>query len=448
MNREFIRFTIKEIQKKNFMAEIIRMPLLSDTMEEGTIVAWNKKVGDSVESGDVLAEVETDKAVMEVESYFDGVLLYIGVNEGDSVPIDAIIAIIGEEGEDFQTLVQQEMSNGSPKKSEAASEKNDSAKQEEAKVDTAPPEATPVPESSSGGGDTRLKASPLARKMAEEAGINLSAVAGTGDGGRIVKKDILAYLESKPAGTGSAGVSEEKSISVQPFSMSAEESFEDSKVSQMRKVIAKRLGESKFTAPHFYLTIDIDMARAMEARKKLNETAPVKISFNDLVVKACAVALHQHPMVNSSWMEDKIRHNQHVHIGVAVAVDEGLLVPVIRHADLKSLSQINTEVKELAGRARERRLTPEEMSGNTFTISNLGMFGIEEFTAIINPPDSCILAVGTIVEKPVVENGEIKVGHRMKVTLSCDHRVVDGATGAKFLQTVKSIMEEPVRMLI
>ncbi|MEM7106336.1 MAG: pyruvate dehydrogenase complex dihydrolipoamide acetyltransferase [Bacteroidota bacterium] len=426
------------------MAEIIRMPLLSDTMEEGTIVAWNKSVGDTVEAGDILAEVETDKAVMEVESYFDGVLLYIGVEAGNAVPVDGVIAVIGEEGEDFKAQLEAEENASTSGSEESAPPK------EEVQEDKAPAETTPTPEPATAGGDKRLKASPLARKMAQEEGIDLSQLTGSGDGGRVIKRDVLAYLESG-AQTGKGVVKPdmgESLPSVPAFSMSAEESYEDVSLSQMRKTIARRLGESKFTAPHFYLTVEIDMKRAIEARKRMNEVAPVKISFNDLVVKACAVALHKHPDVNAAWMGDKIRYNKHVHVGVAVAVDEGLLVPVIRHADLKSLSQLNTEVRELAGKAKERKLSMDEMTGNTFTISNLGMFGIEEFTAIINPPDSCILAVGTIVEKPVVENGQIVVGHRMKVTLSCDHRVVDGAKGAQFLKTVRENLEEPVRLLV
>ncbi|MEM6722538.1 MAG: pyruvate dehydrogenase complex dihydrolipoamide acetyltransferase [Bacteroidota bacterium] len=436
------------------MAEVIRMPLLSDTMTEGTIVAWNKNVGDEVEAGDVLAEVETDKAVMEVESYFDGVLLYIGVEAGNAVPIDAIIAIIGEAGEEYQAILDQEGADG--QNNEKATE---TAEPEKESTSAAPTETPATPSNES---DKRIKASPLAKKMAEENSINLSAITGTGDGGRIIKRDIEAFLArepevptppvvSTPAAPQTPAPAKDaapEAPKVAAFTASIGESYDEVPLSNMRKTIARRLGESKFTAPHFYLTVDINMDKAITIRKQLNEISPVKISFNDIVVKSAAAALKQHPAVNSYWMGDKIHVNHHVSVGVAVAVDEGLLVPVIKHTDLKSLSQISAEVRELAGKARNRKLGAEEMSGNTFTISNLGMFGIEEFTAIINPPASCIMAVGGIRQEPVVEDGEIKVGNRMKVTMSCDHRVVDGATGAQFLATFKSIMEDPVRMLV
>lgn len=418
---------------------------MSDTMEEGVIVAWHKEVGDEVEPGDVLAEVETDKATMDLESYQEGVLLYIGVKEGP-VPVDGVIAVIGEEGEDYKDALDQAEGGDDSEGDDAAEKSDESAEKESEEATSSKPEQSqekPAPEKAAieeqaaGDGD-RLKSSPLARKMAEEAGIDLKLVKGTGDMGRIVKRDIEKAIEE--------GVSAPKTVSTTP---PAGASYEEVPVSQMRKTIAKRLAESKFTAPHFYLNIDIDMASAMEARKRINEMIqPDKVSFNDLVIKACAAALKRHPSVNSSWMGDHIRRNHDINIGVAVAVDEGLLVPVIHAADQKSLTQINEEVGHFAEKARDKKLQPEEMQGNTFTISNLGMMGIEDFTAIINPPDACILAVGAIRETAVVENGEIVPGHRMKVTLSCDHRVVDGATGAKFLADLKSMLEDPLRMIV
>jgi pyruvate dehydrogenase E2 component (dihydrolipoamide acetyltransferase) len=417
------------------MAEIVRMPKLSDTMEEGVVAEWHKKVGDEVQTGDVLAEIETDKATMEFESFQDGFLLHIGVQTGETAPVDSILAVLGEKGENIEDLLKSASENGSaaPEPEPAPAEEPKQEAKAESKPEISHTEvATPVVASNS---DGRLKASPLARSMATEKGIDLNAVNGTGDGGRIVKRDIEEYTpSSRPAAT-FAGVS-------------GQESFSEEKVSQMRKVIARRLAESKFGAPHFYLTMEIDMENAMASRKAINAAIePEKISFNDMVIKAAAAALKKHPGVNASWLGDKIRYNDHVHIGVAVAVDEGLLVPVIRFADSKPMAVINAEVKEMAGKARTKKLQPSEMEGNTFTISNLGMFGIEEFTAIINPPDACIMAVGTIVEKPVVKKGQIVVGHTMKVTLSCDHRVVDGAVGSAFLQTFKKYMENPVMML-
>ena len=425
------------------MAEVIRMPRMSDTMEEGNIVGWLKKVGDTVEPGDILAEVETDKATMELESYQEGVLLYIGVKEGP-VPVNGILAVIGEAGEDYKAVLEaaegetvaavEEQTVETPQVEETVPET--------AEVEAAP--ATVVIE------EKRLKASPLAKRMASEAGVDISQVSGTGDNGRIIKRDIESFLQSQPAPAVAAPTPPEPAQPVVPaFNFNGSgENFEDIPVSQMRKTIARRLGESKFSAPHFYLTVEIDMEEAIKARTEINELSPVRISFNDIIVKACAVALRQHPAINASWLGDKIRRNNNINIGVAVAVEDGLLVPVIRHADMKSLSQIKVEVKELAEKAKNRKLQPDEMQGNTFTISNLGMFDIEEFTAIINTPDSCILAVGTIVEKPVVKNGELAIGNRMKVTLSCDHRVVDGATGAQFLQTLKGILEAPIRLLV
>ncbi|KAA3638534.1 MAG: pyruvate dehydrogenase complex dihydrolipoamide acetyltransferase [Bacteroidetes bacterium] len=424
------------------MAEIIRMPLMSDTMEEGNIVGWLKEVGDTVESGDTLAEVETDKATMELDTYVNGVLLHIAVKEGP-VPVDGVIAVIGEKGEDWKAALEaEEASKGgsSDKPAEEVAAEPEAA---------APQQAEPVAASAETSSNGRIKASPLAKSMAREAGIDISTIKGSGDSGRIVKRDVEAAIQQ--GGAAPAGKPQPvpqnlpAPVFIQP---GTEGGYEDVPLSQMRKVIARRLGESKFSAPHFYLTIEIDMAEAMKARKQINEMiAPAKISFNDLIVKAAAGALRMHPAVNSSWLEDKIRINHDVNIGVAVAVPDGLLVPVIRHTDRKTLTQINSEVKTLAGKAKERKLQPEEMQGNTFTISNLGMFGIEEFTAIINPPDACIMAVGGIIQKPVVKDGNIVVGHRMKVTLSCDHRVVDGAVGSEFLLTFKALLENPVRLL-
>jgi pyruvate dehydrogenase E2 component (dihydrolipoamide acetyltransferase) len=432
---------------------------MSDTMEEGNIVSWLKEEGEEVEAGETLAEVETDKATMELDSYFDGVLLHIAVKEGP-VPINGVIAVIGEEGEDWKAALEAEGSDDGEDSSSESAEDAPAEQEEAAPAQTASAE----PQSDSSDDGKRIKASPLARSMAKEANLDLSAINGSGDGGRIVKRDVEEAIEQQqsapqpqpaaaptaPQQPATAPAKEEAPAAEVPaFSLSASgDNYEEKPVSQMRKTIARRLGESKFSAPHFYLTVEINMDNAIKVRKRLNEVAPTKISFNDLVVKACAVALRQHPNVNSSWLGDKIRYNKDVNIGVAVAVDEGLLVPVIRYADMKSLSQINVEVKTQAGKAKNRKLSTEEMQGNTFTISNLGMFGIEEFTAIINPPDSCILAVGGIIEKAIVKNGELAVGNMMKVTLSCDHRVVDGAMGASFLNTVKEILEDPIRILV
>ncbi|NNF36563.1 MAG: pyruvate dehydrogenase complex dihydrolipoamide acetyltransferase [Saprospiraceae bacterium] len=417
------------------MAEVIKMPRLSDTMEEGNIVAWLKKVGDKVSTGDILAEVETDKATMDLESFQDGTLLYIGVEEGP-VPVDGIIAILGEEGEDYKELLKSSEAEA-PKKAE---EVKTSEQQAPASPPSPTPQASnpqPIPTPSMEGG--RVKASPLAKSIAAEAGIDLSRLTGTGENGRIIKKDVESFLETGGNGTATPAMA--------PIMLQEEVQYGDHPISQMRKTIARRLSESKFGAPHFYLTIEANMDETVRARKMANENAEIRISFNDIIVKACAAALRKHPAVNSSWLEDRIRINQDINIGVAVAVDEGLLVPVIRNADAKSLTYINQEVRALAGKAKKKKLQPDEMQGNTFTISNLGMFDIDEFTAIINPPDSCILAVGSIIQKPVVKNGEIVVGNMMKMTLSCDHRVVDGATGAQFLQTLKSMLENPLKIL-
>ncbi len=417
------------------MAEVVYMPKLSDTMTEGVVAAWNKKVGDTVKAGEILAEIETDKATMEFESFYDGVLLHIGVETGKAAPVNSILAVIGEKGEDISSLLSATPTAESPKTDTAPAKENTSvtAPKPEPIKETTTPAAKPIAVASN---TERLFASPLAKKLAEEKGIDISSVAGTGEGGRIVKRDVDHYTPYTPA---------ERSFTAAP---AGTESYHDETVSQMRKTIARRLAESKFTAPHFYLTLSIDMDNAIAARKTLNAMEGVKVSFNDMVIKAVAIALKQHPNVNSAWMGDFIRRNDHVHIGVAVAVDEGLLVPVIRFADTKGLVQISSEVKDYAKRAKDKKLQPSDWEGNTFTISNLGMFGIETFTAIINPPDSCILAVGGINEVPVVKNGQVVAGNVMKVTLSCDHRVVDGAMGASFLQTFKNLLENPVAMLL
>lgn len=424
------------------MAEVIRMPRLSDTMEEGNIVEWLVKVGDTISAGDVLAEVETDKATMELESFDDGTLLYIGVEKG-AVPVDDIIAIIGEEGEDVDAILKQAQA-ASPAKEEASPAPAPAPAKEAPASTPAPapavvkaPAPAPVAAPASNG---RVKASPLAKSMANERGIDIALVSGTGDGGRVTKRDIENYVPAT-APTTTGGVAD-------VITTPTEVAYGDHPVSQMRKVIARRLAESKFGAPHFYLTVEIDMDNAIAARKMVNEAGDVRISFNDFVVKASAMALKKHPAINSSWHGDKITVHDVVNIGVAVAVDDGLLVPVVRDADKKTMSYINQEVRTLAGKAKNKKLQPQEMQGNTFTISNLGMFDIEEFTAIINPPDACILAVGSIVKKPVVKGDQIVVGNKMKVTLSCDHRVVDGATGAQFLKTLKANLENPVNMLV
>ena len=431
------------------MAEIIRMPKMSDTMEEGVIAGWLKKVGEEVKSGDILAEVETDKATMELKSYDDGFLLHIGVKDGDSVPVDGVIAIIGEKDEDVSSIL-----NDLKSKKEDENEKesvvvsNDDEDKIESKENIIPSveveektlSTVEVKETIDSENNSRIIASPLAKKLALEKGINIHEVTGSGDGGRITKKDIESFSPTK-------SISDSENEIVLP-KIHSEESYEEVPVSQMRKTISKRLAESKFTAPHFYLTMEIDMDNCIEGRKKINESSDIKISFNDIILKACAVALRKHPMVNSSFLGDKIRINHHVHIGVAVAVDEGLLVPVIRFADNKSLSHISSEVKSLAGKAKSKQLQPSEWEGNTFTISNLGMFGIDEFTAIINPNDSCILAVGGIKNTPVIKGEEIVPGNLMKVTLSCDHRIVDGATGSSFLKTLKELIEDPIKILV
>lgn len=411
------------------MAEIVRMPKLSDTMTDGVVAAWHKNVGDKVKAGDLLAEIETDKATMEFESFQEGVLLHIGVTAGSSAPVDSILAILGKAGEDISGLLTGGATTATPAATAApVAEETPAA----APVAT----STHATSSTAAADDGRIKASPLARNMAKDKGIDLQQVQGSGDGGRIVKKDI-ENASAPAAGTATA-------IAAPVWSG---EAFTEVPISQMRKTIARRLAESKFTAPHFYLTMDIDMGEAVRVRKAMNEAMGTKISFNDMVIKAVSMALKKHPAVNSSWLGDKIRTNYQVHIGVAVAVPDGLVVPVVRHADLKTLSQISEEVRSYASKAKDKKILPEDMQGNTFSISNLGMFGIEEFTAIINPPDACILAVGAIREEAVVKNGQVMPGHRMKVTLSCDHRVVDGASGSAFLQTLRMMLEQPVTML-
>jgi pyruvate dehydrogenase E2 component (dihydrolipoamide acetyltransferase) len=421
------------IDTSGIKAEIVLMPKMSDTMVEGVIAAWHKKVGDSVKANELLAEVETDKATMEYESYNTGTLLYIGAEAGKAVPVNGVLAVIGEKDADWKTLLKAHEAKGSAASAPAA-----------AKTETKP-SAEPA---KSGDGaaalasNGRIKASPLAKKLAKDKGYDIGQIEGSGDQGRVTKKDVENYKPSAaPAkSAGAAPVVLPKVV--------GEESYEEVAVSQMRKTIAKRLAESKFSAPHFYLTMEINMDKAIEARKSMNEVSPVKISFNDMVIKGVAAALRQHPDVNVSWLGDKMRKNHHIHIGVAVAVKDGLLVPVVRFADNKSLSHIATEVKDLAQKAHEKKLQPSDWEGSTFTISNLGMFGIDEFTAIINPPDACIMAVGGIRETAIVKNGQLVPGNLMKVTLSCDHRAVDGAVGSAFLKTFKGFLEDPVRILI
>lgn len=424
-----------KVDTSSINATIVKMPKLSDTMKEGTVAQWHKKVGDSVESGEVLADIETDKATMEFESFDDGELLYIGVEEGKTAEVDSVLAVVGEKGADFDALIKAYNQN---RDSDESEENTTEQPKEEVEKENTSSQERKESTASSTTSTGRLKASPLAKKMAEDKGINLSDVNGSGDNGRITKKDIESYTPSSKAQTTS---------SVNASAPSASEDFEEKEISQMRKTIAKRLAESKFTAPHFYLNIDLDMTNAIEARKAINSMEGVKVSFNDMVVKAVAVALRKHPQVNSSWLGDKIRINHHVNIGVAVAVEDGLLVPVVRFANTKQLTQIGAEVRDFAQRAKDKKLQPQDWEGSTFSISNLGMFGIDSFTAIVNPPNACILAVGAIQEVPVVKNGQIVPGNVMKVTLSCDHRVVDGATGAAFLQTFKQMIENPVSML-
>jgi pyruvate dehydrogenase E2 component (dihydrolipoamide acetyltransferase) len=410
--------------------EVVRMPKLSDTMTDGVIEKWHKKVGDKVKSGELLADIATDKATMEFESFQDGVLIHIGVQEKQSIPVDSIIAILGKGGEDVNAILASISSGGTAKSSETTTTP---------KTETAVVSNNSAPITSNNSSDSRVKASPLAKALAKDKGIDISKVNGTGDNGRVTKSDIENY---KPASTSSA-----TKVNASTNFVPGTEGFTDEPASQMRKVIAKRLLESTNGAPAFYLTIEVDMDNAMQSRNAINAIPDTKVSFNDLVIKACAAALRKHPKVNSSWMGDKIRTYSHVHIGVAVAVEDGLLVPVIRFADQKSLSQISAEVKDLGKRAKDKKLQPADWEGNTFTVSNLGMFGIDEFTSIINTPESCILSVGAIKQVPVVKNNEVVPGNVMKVTLACDHRTVDGATGAAFLQTLRTYLENPVTIL-
>ncbi|MCG2461702.1 pyruvate dehydrogenase complex dihydrolipoamide acetyltransferase [Flavobacteriaceae bacterium F89] len=423
--------------------EVIKMPRLSDTMEEGTVASWLKKVGDKIEEGDILAEIETDKATMEFESFYSGTLLYIGIKEGESSPVDTVLAIIGPEGTDVDSVLKAgpgvEKAENTPSESSVETNKEDSGKEETRAA---------VQKTAANDGE-RIFASPLAKRIAEEKGIDLAEVTGSGDNGRIVKRDIENYEPAKKDATQPAAASEGSvSPALAPISLPVgEESSEEVKNSQMRKVIAKRLAESKFTAPHYYLLIEVDMDQAIAARVQINNLPDTKVSYNDMVVKASAMALKKHPQVNTSWNGDTTRYNHHIHVGVAVAVEEGLVVPVLKFTDQMGLTQIGAAVKELAGKARNKKLTPAEMEGSTFTVSNLGMFGIMEFTSIINQPNSAILSVGAIEEKPVVKNGQIVVGNTMKLSLACDHRTVDGATGAQFLQTLRTYLENPVTML-
>ncbi len=428
------------------MAEVIKMPRLSDTMTEGVIAAWHVKVGDTVKPGDLLAEVETDKATMDVESDFQGTVLFVGAGEGKGIPVGDLMVVIGAQGEDISGLLSSAPS--APAAPEPAAAAPATPKPAPAPVAAPAPSPAPAapapvavaPAATAASSDGRVKASPLAKALAKDKGIDIAMVAGSGEHGRVVKRDVETFVPSQAAAPAAAAM---------PLpTVMGEEKFEEKAVSQMRKTIARRLSESKFTAPHFYLTMEIDMDQAVAARQSINEVSPVKVSFNDMVIKAVAVALQKHPAINASWLGDTIRYNQHVHIGMAVAIDEGLLVPVIRFANHKGLAAISAEAKDLATKARDRKLQPKDWEGNTFTVSNLGMFGIEEFTAIINPPDACILAIGGILDKPVVKNGQVVPGKVMKVTLSCDHRVVDGMKGSEFLVTLKQLLENPVRMLV
>ncbi len=420
--------------------EIITMPRLSDTMEEGTVASWLKKVGDTVEEGDILAEIETDKATMEFESFYSGTLLHIGIQEGEGAPVDSLLAIIGPEGTNVDAILNAKASGTADKKGEAVAEKTVEAP---VAMDSQPVESAPA--NSSG----RVFASPLAKKIAADKGIDLTQVNGSGDHGRIIKRDVENYQPAVvPVAVPATTAESPAPPAMAPINLPVgEEGSEEVKNSTMRKVIAKRLSESKFSAPHYYLTIEVDMDNAKASRAQINGLPDTKVSFNDMVLKACAMALKKHPQVNTSWNGDTTRYNHHVHMGVAVAVDEGLVVPVLKFADQMSLTQIGASVKDLAGRARTKKIKPDEMEGSTFTVSNLGMFGILEFTSIINQPNSAILSVGAIVDKPVVKDGAIVPGSTMKVTLACDHRTVDGATGAQFLQTLRAYLENPVTML-
>ena len=437
--------TTKEISKEQSAiaipegVQVISMPRLSDTMEEGTVASWLKNIGDKIEEGDILAEIETDKATMEFESFYEGVLLYIGVGEGESAKVDSLLTIIGPEGTDVSALVTAHKEGTIS--SDTIETTTEASTTETVQIEE---QTAEVSKSNNTGG--RIFVSPLAKKIAKDKGINLADMKGSGENGRIVKKDVENYtpaaaVEATPTQT------TQTATPLATYTPVGEERYEEVKNSQMRKVIAKRLGESKFTAPHYYLTIELDMDSAIASRKTINALPETKVSFNDMIVKACAMALKKHPQVNTSWNGDTTRYNHHIHVGVAVAVDDGLLVPVLKFTDQMSLTQIGSTVRDLAGKARTKKIAPNEMEGSTFTISNLGMFGIQEFTSIINQPNSAILSVGAIEQKPVVKDGLVVVGNTMKITLACDHRTVDGATGAQFLQTVRAYIENPVTML-
>ena len=428
------------------MAELIKMPRLSDTMEEGTVATWFKKVGDKVQEGDILAEIETDKATMEFESFYEGTLLYIGIKENETAEVDAPLAIIGDEGEDIESILSDSISDNKPEEKKSIESPNSfqaPGDNQKAEISGEKAESKVIKEKDESSRSSeiiksqRIFISPLAKKLANDKNIDISAIQGTGENGRIIKSDIENYKETvvQPQ--------------VQPTIASLDnQGYSEVNHSQMRKVIAKRLSESKFSAPHYYLNVELDMSETIEFRKQCNAIPDTKISFNDIIIKACAVALRNNPSVNSQWFDDRIRYNNFVNIGVAVGVEDGLIVPVLTNADKMSVADISKTVKEMATLARDKKLTPEMMQGSTFTISNLGMFGIESFTSIINSPNSVILSVGAIIEKPVVKDGEVVVGNTMKLTLACDHRVVDGLTGAKFLQALKPLIENPLSMLI
>ena len=418
--------------------EVISMPRLSDTMEEGTVATWLKNVGDKVEEGDILAEIETDKATMEFECFYEGTILYIGVQEGETAPVDSLLTIIGPEGSDVSAIIANGGASSSNEKA-ASTETKEEKVVEETKSSTL--------HNATNNSGRRIFASPLAKKIAADKGINLADINGSGENGRIIKKDVENYIPSAAAVTPVETSQSESSQPIMSFVTAGEEKSEEVKNSQMRKAIAKSLGNSKFTAPHYYLNIEVDMSNAMASRKTINAIPETKVSFNDMVVKACAMALQKHPQVNTSWTDNNTVFHSHIHVGVAVAVSEGLLVPVIKHTNQLSLTQIGATVRDLAGKARDKKIKVEEMQGSTFTVSNLGMFGIGSFTSIINQPNSAILSVGAILEKPVVKEGQIVVGNTMKLTLACDHRTVDGAIGAQFLQTLKTFIENPVTML-
>ncbi|CAM1344332.1 pyruvate dehydrogenase complex dihydrolipoamide acetyltransferase [Tenacibaculum amylolyticum] len=422
--------------------EIVKMPRLSDTMEEGTVASWLKNVGDKVEEGDILAEIETDKATMEFESFYEGTLLHIGIEEGNSAPVDSLLAIIGKQGTDVAAVIEAHKSGN------LTTATPSEAKKEEKITTEAPAAATTETVATTNTSGGRIFASPLAKKIAKDKGINLTDVKGSGENGRIVKKDVENYTPTAKVEAPVASTSATPTTAVTSFAIAGEENTQEVKNSQMRKAIARSLGNSKFSAPHFYLNIEVDMENAIASRKTINAIPDVKVSFNDMVVKACAMALRKHPQVNTTWTDNATQYHSHIHVGVAVAVDEGLVVPVVKHTDALTLTQIGASVKDLAGKARSKKIKPNEMQGSTFTVSNLGMFGIESFTSIINQPNSAILSVGAIVEKPVVKNGQIVVGNTMKLTLACDHRTVDGAVGAQFLQTLKTYIENPVTMLV